>query len=146
MNSYSTLVNFHTSHPLPPRSPSLTPPLLMPPGILTVLMNITPPPHPKHTLIATVWWEVHDALALLSLWNTKRSRAQWRTTVPARCLPYICFINCEKLTGLRILNMQYFSAICKTDGVLEWEECIMFSRLKFRLYLDHKKNNHKLFV
>lgn len=45
MNSYSELVNFHTSNPLPPFSPSLTSLLLMPSGILTVLMNITPPTH-----------------------------------------------------------------------------------------------------
>ena len=91
----------------PPCSPSLTPPLLMPAGILTVLMNITtaisstpspPQTHTHththtltHTHLATVWWEVHDALPPLSLLKTQRDAGPSEGQQGLQdALPYIC--------------------------------------------------------
>lgn len=95
MNSYSTLVNFHTSHPArthahtythththlspPPNLPSLIPCLLMPAGFFTVLINVTTRrrlQQHKHIL--------SDEKFMLCA--VKKKRPQRRTSVPTRPL------------------------------------------------------------
>lgn len=158
MNSYSTLVNFHTSNPPhPSHSSSLTTPLLMPAGILTVLMNITPPPHHKHTLLATAWWKVHDVLYPLSRRNTKRCRPQWRTTVPSRHLPYSRFYQLRETERFQIQTMLNIP-LKFVKPMWHWHgRNASLSKLKFsifsdvdgedwgfRLVLNQKRDNHKI--
>lgn len=122
MNSYSTLVNFHTIPPPPLRFLSLTARLLMPAGILTVLMNITAHHHhhPKHTqscVMRSSW----RTLSLLSPLKHEEEQAQTLPLVSASEIG-------DKMTQETLVSehAEYSSSICKIDGRSGREKCITF--------------------
>lgn len=112
---------------LPPCSPSLTPLLRMPPGILTALMNITPF-YPPQTQTAECWmmrcpWWVLAAVPL----NHKEKRAPVKDTNACQTLAYVCFYQLDENEIFYILSMENISLYyVKTDVRIRMEQTYHF--------------------
>lgn len=144
---------FPYKSPLPPRSPSLTPPLRMPSGILTVLMNITPAPQHKHT-------RPDERSTMRSIYcplEAQREAAKDNTAFETLALPQPP-AAVGKLKAFAFRQCRIFPSDQRSGAGSAWEERITF-KLKLRAQSDisgeewgsrvcenQKKKNYKLLV